>query len=67
MIENDSHSEYILFICIWTITSFESVARMIADKYDATVEYIPMPEHLAKQYQRYTCADLTKLRQDIDL
>jgi ADP-L-glycero-D-manno-heptose 6-epimerase len=51
---------------IWNVgtgrpTSFESVARMIADRYGASVEYIPMPEHLEKQYQKYTCADLTKL------
>lgn len=53
---------------IWNVgtgrpTSFESVARMIADKYGAKIEYIPMPEHLKSQYQRYTCADLTKLNQ----
>ena len=57
---------------VWNVgtgrpTSFESVARMIADRYEAKVEYIPMPEHLAKQYQTYTCADLTKIRQEIDL
>lgn len=51
---------------IWNLgtgrpTSFEDVARMIADKYNARIEYIPMPEHLEKQYQKYTCADLTKL------
>lgn len=52
---------------IWNVgtgrpTSFESVARMIAEKYNARVEYIPMPENVKKQYQMYTCADLTKLR-----
>jgi len=51
---------------IWNLgtgrpTSFEDVARMIADRYNAKIEYIPMPEHLEKQYQKYTCADLTKL------
>jgi ADP-L-glycero-D-manno-heptose 6-epimerase len=53
---------------IWNVgtgraTSFESVARMVADKYNATVEYIPMPENIQAQYQKYTCADITKLRQ----
>lgn len=43
-------------------TSFSSVARMIADKYNARVELIPMPPEVKKQYQEYTCADLTKLR-----
>lgn len=52
---------------IWNIgtgrpTSFESVARMVAEKYNAKVEYIPMPDHIKYQYQEYTCADLTKLR-----
>ena len=51
---------------IWNVgmgyaTSFESVARSISEKYNARVEYIPMPAHLDRQYQRYTCADLTKL------
>jgi ADP-L-glycero-D-manno-heptose 6-epimerase len=57
---------------IWNVgtgrpTSFESVARMVAEKYNARVEYIPMPEHLKNQYQKYTCADLTKIRQEINL
>lgn len=52
---------------IWNIgtgrpTSFESVARMIADRYNAQVEYIPMPDTLKGQYQTYTCADVTRLR-----
>jgi ADP-L-glycero-D-manno-heptose 6-epimerase len=51
---------------IWNVgtgqpTSFEAVARTVAEKYNARIEYIPMPEHLKNQYQEYTCADLTKL------
>lgn len=51
---------------IWNIgtgvaTSFKTVAEQVAEKYGATIEYIPMPEHLRNQYQEYTCADLTKL------
>lgn len=42
--------------------SFTEVANEIAKKYDAKIEYIPMPENIAKQYQAYTCADLTNLR-----
>jgi ADP-L-glycero-D-manno-heptose 6-epimerase len=50
---------------IWNVgtgraTSFADVARMIADKYGAKIEYVPMPENLKSQYQTYTCAD-TKL------
>lgn len=56
---------------VWNIgsgraTSFESVARMIADKYDARIEYIPMPQEVKNQYQKYTCADLTKLERSLN-
>ena len=42
--------------------SFLDVAQEIAEKYDATIETIPFPEHLKEHYQYYTCADLTKLK-----
>lgn len=56
---------------VWNIgtgraTSFESVARMIADKYNARIEYIPMPLEVKNQYQKYTCADLTKLERSLN-
>lgn len=56
---------------IWNVglgraTSFESVARMIAEKYDATIEYIPMPDNMKNQYQTYTCADIDLLKRYID-
>lgn len=41
--------------------SFETVGRTIAKKYNANLEYIPMPENLKSQYQSYTCANLNKL------
>lgn len=52
---------------IWNVgtgiaQSFESVARSIATKYNAAIEYVPMPAQLKSQYQSYTCADLTLLR-----
>lgn len=37
--------------------SFEQVAKLISKKYNATVEYLPFPKHLEKQYQTYTCAE----------
>ena len=46
--------------------SFTEVAKEIAKKYDAKIEYIPMPDAIAKQYQPYTCADLTKLKVTLD-
>ena len=56
---------------IWNVglgraTSFESVARMIAEKYGATIEYIPMPDNMKNQYQTYTCADIDLLKRYID-
>lgn len=47
--------------------SFETVAKEIAQKYDATIKYIPMPINLKLQYQNYTCADLTLLNSVVDM
>jgi ADP-L-glycero-D-manno-heptose 6-epimerase len=57
---------------IWNVgtgqpTSFASIAKTVANKTGARIEYIPMPDHLVKQYQKYTCADLTNIRQEIDI
>ena len=51
---------------IWNIgtgnpVSFETVATAIAKKYNATIKYVPMPDSLKAQYQKFTSADLTKL------
>lgn len=48
-----------------TTRSFADVARDIANQYGALIQRIPFPEHLSYSYQRYTCADLTKLQQTI--
>lgn len=45
--------------------SFEDVARMIAAKNNARIEYIEMPDVLKKGYQAYTCANLTRLEAEI--
>jgi ADP-L-glycero-D-manno-heptose 6-epimerase len=47
--------------------SFETVAKTIASKYSAEINYIPIPENLRSQYQSYTCADLEKLNSTIDM
>lgn len=47
--------------------SFDAVARSIAQRYSAELEYIPMPENLRSQYQTYTCANLEKLNSVIDM
>ena len=36
---------------------FSQVAKLIAEKYNASIEVIPFPEHLRGKYQFYTCAD----------
>jgi ADP-L-glycero-D-manno-heptose 6-epimerase len=51
---------------IWNIgsgvaKSFKEVAEEVAKKYNAKIEYIPMPKAVSLHYQKYTCADLTKL------
>jgi ADP-L-glycero-D-manno-heptose 6-epimerase len=55
---------------IWNIgtgeaKSFEQVAREIALKYNAVIEYIPMPENIKLHYQTYTKADITKLNKTL--
>jgi ADP-L-glycero-D-manno-heptose 6-epimerase len=47
--------------------SFETVGKAIANKYNADIEYIPMPENLKLQYQSYTCANLDKLNSVVDM
>ena len=49
-----------------TATSFETVGQLIAQKYNATLNYIDMPDDLKKQYQSYTCADMSALNNIIN-
>ena len=46
--------------------SFREIADAIAEKEGANVIEIPMPEDLKPQYQKYTCADLTKLNKHVN-
>ena len=41
--------------------SFKEVADLIAQKYNAEIKYIPMPDNLKSQYQKFTCANLERL------
>lgn len=55
---------------VWNIgtgrtRSFMDIAREKANQYGALIEKIPFPDHLVPSYQKYTCADLTKLKQTI--
>ena len=47
--------------------SFETVAQTIAKKYNATIKYIPIPDNIKNQYQKYTCANIDKLNSVIDM
>lgn len=52
---------------IWNVgtgqaRSFQDIAEEIAQKYNANIEYIPMPDKLKNQYQTYTQADITELK-----
>ena len=52
---------------IWNVgtgnpQSFQHIAETISKDLKAKIEYIPMPDDLKAQYQKYTCADVTKLR-----
>ena len=45
--------------------SILSIAEEVADQTGATIKYVPIPANIALQYQKYTCADLTKLKNTI--
>jgi len=47
--------------------SFATVAEHIANKHNAKINLIPMPENLKGQYQEYTCANLTNLNSVVDM
>ena len=47
--------------------SVEKVAQFVAEKHNATIEYIDMPEKLKGQYQEYTCADNARLHNTIPI
>lgn len=46
--------------------SLLSIAEEVAAKTGASIKYIPIPSTISQQYQKYTCADLTKLKSTID-
>lgn len=56
---------------IWNVgtgqpQSFQHIAETIAEGTGARIEYIPMPDDIKLQYQKYTCADLTKLKASLN-
>lgn len=48
---------------IWNLGTGETMSFLdVAKTFDANIVEIPMPEELRLSYQKYTCADLTKLK-----
>lgn len=43
-------------------TSFDTVANLVAKKYDASIKSIPFPDQFKDSYQYWTLADISKLR-----
>lgn len=57
---------------IWNLgtgqaTSFLDVAVKYAEEYGAIIQTVPMPDNLKSSYQYYTCADLTKLYNTLEI
>jgi len=48
-------------------TSFQTVAELIAKKFNAKIEYVPMPKKLIGQYQEYTCANIERLSNVVNI
>lgn len=56
---------------IWNVgtgepQSFMSIAIATMNEIGATIKTIEMPSHLVNQYQRYTCADMTKYNNSLN-
>lgn len=47
--------------------SFQTVGSAIANKYDADIRYVSIPDNIKGQYQKYTCANLDKLNSVVDM
>lgn len=52
---------------VWNIGSGRATSFLeVAQTFNKPIRYVDMPEDLKKNYQYYTCADLTKLRDTIN-
>jgi len=65
MLENDSSG--IFNVGTGTAVSFNEVADALAQKYNAKISYIPMPDNLKGQYQSFTCANMNSLNSKINM
>ena len=48
-------------------TSFQTIGELVAKRFNANIKYVPMPEALKGQYQEYTCADIKKLSNIVNI
>ena len=46
--------------------SFQEIGDIVSKRYNLDINYVPMPAKLQRQYQEYTCADVTKLQHVFD-
>jgi len=46
--------------------SFQEIAQIFSKRYGTAINYIPMPKLLQNQYQEYTCADMSLLKNVYD-
>ena len=46
--------------------SFQEIGDIVSKRYNLDIKYVPMPAKLQRQYQEYTCADVTKLQHVFD-
>lgn len=49
------------------VKSFLDVAKEVATEYNATIVEIPMPGNLKHSYQEYTCADMAKTNEALNV
>lgn len=57
---------------VWNIgsgvaTSFLEIAENISKKTGASIKFIPIPDSIKQNYQKYTCADLTLLNNTLHI
>ena len=47
--------------------SFEKIAKSVAKKYSCTINYIKMPNKVKKHYQRFTKANISKIKKYLNI
>ena len=63
----DSDASGVFNVGTGVAVSFKELADCMVENTGSSIFEIPMPEELKHQYQEYTCADLTKLNEIVDM